>query len=180
MSSRSHPVAPTRMPRRVATDPRQGAADESTQDLMPQSVEAEAAVLGGLLIAGIAGDLETIGRVLSRLRPDDFYREAHRTIFQTMLDLYAAQVPIDLLLVTEELRRRGVLEQIGGTIAVSALTNDASVPSSLHVEHYARIVVSDAVRRRLIVLGSQIAKDAYDNPHTAATLETAARMMAHA
>ena len=95
----------------------------AAEKLLPQNVEAEAGVLGSLLI-----DPEAIVQVADFLKPDDFYREAHRAIYQAMLDLYEIRAPADLITLCDELARRGKLEDIGGTSYVSSLANQ--VPTS--------------------------------------------------
>src|SRR5258708_15530761 len=86
-----------------------GGYSMAVEKLLPQNVEAEAGVLGSLLI-----DPEAVVQVAEFLRPDDFYRDAHRTIFQAVLELYESGEPADLITLTDELQRRGQLEDIGG------------------------------------------------------------------
>src|SRR5260370_35025763 len=86
-----------------------GGYSMAVEKLLPQNVEAEAGVLGSLLI-----DPEAVVQVAEFLRPDDFYRDAHRTIFQAVLELYESGEPADLITLTDELQRRGKLEDIGG------------------------------------------------------------------
>ncbi|HEV2460020.1 MAG TPA: DnaB-like helicase N-terminal domain-containing protein, partial [Ktedonobacterales bacterium] len=110
----------------------------AVEKLLPQNVEAEAGVLGSLLI-----DPEAMVQVADFLRPDDFYREAHRSIFEAALDLYEASGPADLITLTDELARRGKLDEIGGVSYVSSLANQ--VPTSANVEYYAHIVERTAI-----------------------------------
>src|SRR5260221_12870799 len=79
-----------------------GGYSMAVEKLLPQNVEAEAGVLGSLLI-----DPEAVVQVAEFLRPDDFYRDAHRTIFQAVLELYESGEPADLITLTDELQRRG-------------------------------------------------------------------------
>ena len=129
----------------------------AAEKLLPQNVEAEAGVLGSLLI-----DPDATVQVADFLKPDDFYREAHRAIYQAMIDLYENRAPADLITLTDELARRGKLEDIGGLSYVSSLANQ--VPTSANVEYYARIVERTAILRRLIHAAGQIAAVAYNEP----------------
>src|SRR5690348_548140 len=129
----------------------------AVEKLLPQNVEAEAGVLGSLLI-----DPDAVVQVADFLRPEDFYREAHRAIFQAVLDLYETGGPADLITLTDELARRGKLDEIGGASYVSSLANQ--VPTSRNVKRYAQIVERTAVLRRLINAAGQIAGVAYNEP----------------
>ncbi len=122
--------------------------------LPPQNVEAEEAVLGAILI-----DPDAIIRVAAMLRPEDFYREKHGWIYDTALTLHERREPIDFLTVCDELERRGKLDEVGGPAYITTLIN--VVPTSIHAEHYARIVERTATRRRLIEAAGQIAALAY-------------------
>lgn len=122
--------------------------------LPPQNIEAEQSVLGSLLI-----DPNAIIAVASFLRPEDFYRETHRDIFAAMLALHERREPVDLLTVCDELERRQQLAAVGGAAYLTSLIN--MVPTSIHVEHYGRIVERTAVLRRLIDAAGKIAALAY-------------------
>jgi len=122
--------------------------------LPPQNVDAEEAILGALLI-----DPDAIIRVATFLNPEDFYREKHGWIYDTALTLHDRREPIDLLTVCDELEHRQQLDEVGGPAFITALTN--AVPTSIHAEHYARIVERTATRRRLIEAAGQIAALAY-------------------
>src|SRR5436190_2900278 len=128
--------------------------------LPPQNVEAEQSVLGSILI-----DRDAIVRVAGFLRPEDFYREAHRTIYQAVLDLFERREPADFVLLCDELERRGRLEQVGGPAYLTSLIN--MVPTAVNVEYYGHIVERCAILRRLITAGGQIAGVAYDMQHDA-------------
>src|SRR5579871_1830763 len=142
----------------------------AVEKLLPQNVEAEAGVLGSLLI-----DPEALVQVGEFLRPDDFYRDAHRIIYEAVLDLYEAGDPTDLITLTDELARRGKLDEIGGIGYVSSLANQ--VPTSANVEYYARIVERTAILRRLIHAAGQIAGVAYNEPDAAAALDEAEKLV---
>ena len=122
--------------------------------LPPQNVEAEEAVLGALLI-----DPDAIIRLATILNPGDFYREKHGWIYDAMLNLHDRREPIDFLTVCDELERREQLNEVGGPAFITSLIN--AVPTSIHAEHYARIVERTATRRRLIDAAGQIAALAY-------------------
>ena len=92
----------------------------------PQNIEAEQAVLGAMLLAR-----EAIAKVMEKLRSEDFYREAHKVIFNAMLELYNRNEAVDLVTVTEGLKKNGKLEDVGGIAYVTALAN--SVPTAANV-----------------------------------------------
>lgn len=120
----------------------------------PQSVEAEQSVLGAIML-----DREALYTVLETLRADDFYREAHRMIYRAILDLNERGEAIDLLTVTEELRRRGELEAAGGVAYLTSLTGD--VPSVANAGYYARLVAEKAALRSLVQAASRITEMAF-------------------
>ncbi|MGD8625865.1 MAG: replicative DNA helicase [Anaerolineae bacterium] len=129
---------------------------ESTriERLPPQNIEAEEAILGALLI-----DPDAIIRVATILKPEDFYREKHGWIYDTALSLHERREPIDFLTVCDELDHREQLDEVGGPAFITTLIN--AVPTSVHAEHYARIVERTATRRRLLDAAGQIAVLAY-------------------
>jgi hypothetical protein len=143
----------------------------TAEKLLPQNVEAEAGVLGSLLI-----DPDAIVEVLDYLCPDDFYREAHRATYAAMVDLHHNGTPADLITLTDELARRGKLEDIGGLSYVSSLAN--TVPTSANAEYYARIVERTAILRRLIHAAGQIAAVAYNEPESIVALDQAEKLIA--
>lgn len=132
----------------------------SEERLPPQNIEAEQSVLGSILI-----DRDAIVRVAGFLKPEDYYREAHRTIFQAALDLFERREPADFVLLCDELERRGRLEQVGGPAYLTSLIN--MVPTAVNVEYYGHIVERCAILRRLISAAGQIAGIAYDTQHDA-------------
>ncbi|AKX92963.1 replicative DNA helicase [Neomoorella thermoacetica] len=120
----------------------------------PQSIEAEQSVLGAIML-----DREALYAVLETLKVDDFYREAHRMIYRAILDLNERGEAVDLLTVTEELRRRGELEAAGGVAYLTSLTGD--VPSVANAGYYARLVAEKAALRSLVQAASQITEMAF-------------------
>src|SRR5581483_11467273 len=119
------------------------ASDRGFEPLPPHNTEAEESVLGSLLI-----DPEAIEVVAALLQPDDFYHPRNRDIYAAMLRLYERRQPTDFVMVCDELEREDLLERIGGVGYVSRLLT--VVPTSVHVEHYARVVERTALMRRLI------------------------------
>src|SRR5680860_1022252 len=117
----------------------------------PQNVDAEASLLGSILI-----DSEAMGRIADKVQEDDFYDERHQIIYGSMLRLYSAHRPIDLLTLSNNLEENKQLKLTGGSSYLTELTN--SVPTSAHIEHYAEIVAQKSTRRKLISAASEITK----------------------
>jgi replicative DNA helicase len=134
LSSYPDSVSPARPPAQIAT----GVAP-------PHSLEAEQSVLGGILLS----DRAMYGLVIEEgLKPEDFYRERHRAIYEAMLALYRESEPIDVLTVSEHLRSTGKLEEAGGKAAIDELTG--GVPGLGGIRRYAQIVREHALMRRLL------------------------------
>jgi replicative DNA helicase len=142
----------------------------AAEKLLPQNVEAEAGVLGSLLI-----DPDAITQIAEFLTPEDFYREAHHLIFEAARDLYETGTPADLITLIDELQRRGKLDEAGGASYVSSLANQ--VPTSANVESYGRIVERTAILRRLIHVAGQIAGIAYNEPDANVALDQAEKLI---
>jgi replicative DNA helicase len=122
----------------------------------PHNLDAERAVLGAILLEG----RETLPRVIEVLRPSDFYTEAHRAIYETMLRLFDRGEPVDLLTLSEELRRTDQLQVVGGPAALALLVEQGSVAA--YLSSYATIVRDMAALRELIQTSSQIIAQAFD------------------
>src|SRR5436309_2100792 len=122
----------------------------SIERVPPQNLDAEQSVLGSMLL-----DRDAIARVVELVRPEDFYRDAHRRIYETMVELFERGEPVDLITVTDRLRDKGQLDDVGGAAYVTGLLN--TVPTAANVEYYARIVLQKSMLRQLIVAGTQIA-----------------------
>lgn len=122
----------------------------------PQARELEEAVLGAILI-----EKDAISYVSDILKPESFYVDAHSTIFRAIQDLFGKSQPIDLLTVTEELRKQGKLEEIGGAYYLSELTN--KIASSANVEFHARIIIQKFIQRELIRISNDIIRDSYED-----------------
>ena len=142
----------------------------ASEKLLPQNVEAEAGVLGSLLI-----DPEAMSQIADFLKPEDFYRESHRVIYEASQDLYEGGTPADLITLIDELQRRGKLDEVGGPSYVSSLANQ--VPTSANVESYARIVERTSILRRLIHAAGQIAGIAYNEPDANVALDQAEKLI---
>src|ERR671935_1426154 len=123
----------------------------------PQNLEAEASVLGAMMVSD--GAIPPV--VLDvRLRDEEFYRERHRIVFRAITDLYEQGEPVDALTVSELLTQRGELTEAGGKDAVSELASTVPVPGN--ARHYARIVKQNALLRRLLVTSQRIQKSVHD------------------
>lgn len=140
------------------------------EKLLPQNVQAEASVLGSLLI-----DPEAVTQVADFLRPEDFYRESHRVIFQAVVELHENGEPSDSITLTDDLQRRGKLEEVGGVSYVTSLANN--VPTSANIVYYARIVKRYSVKRRLIQASGHIAAAAYGDDDISLALDMAERLL---
>ena len=121
----------------------------------PQNIEAEQSVLGAMLIKK-----EAITQAQELLRPDDFYREAHRIVFETMLELAGDNEAVDLVTLTEALRKKEMLEKVGGISFITALAN--YVPTAANIVYHAQIVKEKSELRHLIDVATEIASAAYE------------------
>lgn len=121
----------------------------------PQNLEAEMAVLGCMLI-----EEDAIALAIEHLAAADFYKEAHKTIYATIVVLYDARKAVDLITLVEKLKNDNVLEAVGGASYLAGLTN--VVPTAANVAHYARIVKEKNILRLLISHATQIVTEAYE------------------
>src|SRR5438105_15175520 len=110
---------------------------KTAEPLLPCSIEAEGGLLGSLLI-----DPDALPLVIDVVKPQDFYRNAHESIYQVMLTLASQQMPADLITICDELERRGQLDDVGGAGAIVDL--QSRVPTSANAAHYASIVAQKA------------------------------------
>jgi len=140
------------------------------EKLLPQNIEAESGVLGSIII-----DPEAIVQVADFLVAEDFYRDAHRTIYEVIIQLYEQQQPADFITICDELESRGKLEGVGGPSYVTSLINQ--VPTSGNVEYYGRIVERTAILRRLIHAAGEIAATAYQESDADVALERAEQLI---
>ena len=125
----------------------------------PQNIEAEQAVLGAMLIKK-----EAIVEAQEILRPDDFYREAHRLVFEAMCTLAAEDEAVDLVTLVERLKKTGQLDKVGGLPFITATAN--TVPTAANVVYHAKIVREKADLRNLIDAATEIAGAAYEDADT--------------
>ncbi len=124
--------------------------------LPPQNIEAEQSLLGSLLI-----DKDAIVRISELVKVSDFYRsEQHGEIYAAIQQLFDRREPIDLVTITEELKKNGTYDKIGGSAYLTTLIN--IVPTAAHVEQYAKIIKEHAVRRSLISQATQLVERSYD------------------
>jgi len=121
----------------------------------PHSEEAEACVLGAILI-----DKDAIVAVAEFLRPEHFYNENNGFIFRALLDLYEERKPIDIVTLRDELKKRKILTKVGGSSYLANLVNQ--VPTAAHVEEYGRIIRDNYTKRELISAAAKINELAFD------------------
>ena len=125
----------------------------------PQNVDAEMSLLGAVLI-----DEEVLADITEHVKPKDFYDKRHGIIYDAIMRLYEKNKPVDLLTLTDELKRKKEIDEVGGSAYLTELTN--YVPTAAHAESYAEIVAQKAVRRRLIKASGEISELGYDEATT--------------
>lgn len=130
-------------------------APEVLGKVSPRDTLVEAAVLGEIML-----EKDAYTQVCDLLRPESFYEPAHNKVYQAIQSLGAAQKPIDMLTVTEQLRRMEMLEEVGGPVFIAQLT--ANVTSAANVEFHARIVAQKYLARELISFATQVEEKAFD------------------
>lgn len=130
----------------------------------PNNVGAEEATLGSILV-----DYGYLTTLSDFLKPEDFYLERHGWIYRAMVDLFAKSQPVDIVLLSDLLKERGQLDEIGGEAYLISLLN--ATPTAIHAEYYARLVERDSLRRRLLQAAGKVAKLAYSDtdPNTLLT-----------
>ena len=138
----------------VRTLPRPASA-ERFERVPPHNLDAEVSVLGSMLLSK-----DAIADVSELIRPEDFYRGAHRTIFEAVRDLYGRGEPVDPVTLADDLERRGRLDDVGGVVAIDDIVR--RVPTAANALYYGRIVAEQARRRRLIEAGTQITRYGYE------------------
>ncbi|HKJ11812.1 MAG TPA: DnaB-like helicase N-terminal domain-containing protein, partial [Ornithinimicrobium sp.] len=120
----------------------------------PQDVAAEQSVLGSMLLSK-----DAIGECSEIVQPVDFYRPAHETIHEAVIDLFSRGEPVDAITVSDELSKRGDLSRVGGTAYLHQLI--ASVPTAANASYYAQIISERAMLRRLVEAGTRIVQMGY-------------------
>jgi replicative DNA helicase len=123
--------------------------------LPPQHIEAEQCVLGAILLEN-----DALLKALEVLKPAHFYRDAHRKIFEAILDLFERSEPIDLLTASESLRKRNQLDEIGGSIYLATLLE--TVPTAANIRYHARMVREKAILRSLINVSTEVIAECYE------------------
>lgn len=131
------------------------ALEDNLRKVPPQNLEAEASVLGGILLEN-----EAINRVLELLTAEDFYRESHRKVFRAMIELSDRNEPADLITLSELLKARGDIDAVGGTAYLASLAD--LVPTAANIAYYARIVREKAILRHLIHAATDIATRGFE------------------
>jgi replicative DNA helicase len=121
----------------------------------PQATDLEEAVLGAIML-----EKDAVITVLDILKPESFYKESHQIIYQAILDLSKKHDPIDILTVTETLKKSGQLEDIGGAVYITQLTG--KVASAAHLDYHARIIAQKFIQRELIRVTSEIQSRSFD------------------
>lgn len=124
--------------------------------IMPHNIEAEQAVLGCILI-----DQHSQADILAEMHVEDFYSQAHQSIFDTMQKIYQKSTPVDFVTLADQLDKSKILDKVGGLEYITVLTN--VVPSAANFNHYCEIVKSHSVIRKLIKAGNKIIEDAYES-----------------
>lgn len=141
--------------RRVAkTTPNQQILDMGK--MQPQAVELEEAVLGALML-----EKDALTNVIDILQPQSFYKDAHVRIFSAIQQLFTRSEPVDILTVTQELKKNGELDLIGGAYYITQLTN--RVASAANAEFHARIIAQKFIQRELIRISTKTITDAYED-----------------
>lgn len=127
--------------------------------LPPQNLDAEQSVLGGVLI-----DNQAFHRVVDILSPEDFYRPANGKIYAAMCELASKGEPVDVVTLTAKLKETGTYEEAGGTSYLAELLE--RVPTAIHVEYHARLVLDQAVKRRLVTTCTEIGNRGFEPSET--------------
>ncbi|MCL6103693.1 MAG: replicative DNA helicase [Bacteroidetes bacterium] len=122
----------------------------------PQAIDVEEAVLGALML-----EKDAYHTVQAILKPESFYKEEHKKIFNVIKELASKEKPIDLLVVTQELKNRGELDEVGGPLYITQLTS--RVASAAHIEFHARIIAQKFIQRELIRIGSELITASFDD-----------------
>ncbi|NQT46432.1 MAG: replicative DNA helicase [Candidatus Omnitrophica bacterium] len=145
-------------------------AQEVLGKMPPQSIESEVGVIGSMLI-----EEEAIAKVIELLKPSSFYKDAHRKIFASILDIYAKGGMVDMVTLSEDLRKKNQLDSVGGVSYITSLTT--MIPTAASVVHYAKIVREKATLRNLISAATEIASNSYDGAADADTILDKAEQM---
>lgn len=131
-------------------------AKDMIDKLPPQNIEAEQSVLGAIIF-----DNEAMAKALEILSPEDFYKDTHKRLFNSMIELFEKNEPIDIVTLSDHLKKIGILDSIGGISYLSYLAN--IVPTSANVRHHAKIVREKSILRSLIQVSTQITSKVYED-----------------
>ena len=129
---------------------------EVKSKIPPHSTDAERSILGALLL-----DRDAVISVIEFLKPEHFYEDKHRRIFEVILQLYQEREPVDVVTVSEKLKKSKALTEIGGMPLLADLVN--SVPTAAHAEHYAHLVKDMYTKRQLISTATRILEMGFDD-----------------
>ncbi len=144
--------------------------EASLERLPPQSIEAEQAILGALLISP-----DTISRVVDALEPENFYRKAHQIICAAIVDLFEKNEPIDIVTVSQLLKDQGKLDSVGGRQYLTDL--GLSIATTANAEYYAKTVNEKALLRNLIKAGGEIVSSCYEETDADVCVDKAERLI---
>lgn len=144
--------------------------DATLERLPPQSIEAEQAVLGSIMISP-----DGITRVVDVLQPEFFYRKSHQVIYAAMLDLYEKSEPIDLVTVSQYLKDEDKLDHVGGRQYITDL--GLAVATTANMEYYAKTVEEKALLRQLIKAGTEIVQGAYEETDASVAVDKAEHLI---
>ena len=122
---------------------------ENIARIPPHHIEAEQSILGALLI-----DRNSLSEVSGKLKPEDFYLEKHKEIYEAIISLYEDSLPVDIVTVSDALSCRGTLEKVGNLDYIAQLAN--SIPTTANVMHYVNIVQDKALLKKLIQVSGEI------------------------
>ena len=153
--SGTFPPPPGEPPAPQTSPSSNGAVGRSYDRVPPHSLDAEVSVLGSALLSRAAAS-----DAVEALRPEDFYRNAHRVVFEAVRELTSQGEPVDTVTITDWLARRDRLDEVGGAAALHDLT--VAVPTAANAAYYARIVRDKALLRRLIDAGTAVTKLGYE------------------
>lgn len=129
---------------------------ESLGKLPPQALDLEEAVLGALML-----EKNSLNAVVEFLKPEHFYDDRHKEIYNAIIDLFKATEPVDMRTVVNQLRKNGKIEFVGNAYYIAELTSKVS--SAANIEYHARVIMEMAIKRTLIEVASQIHHDAYED-----------------
>ncbi len=144
--------------------------DANMLKLLPQSIEAEEAVLGAILV-----NPTSLGRIVELLKPESFYKPAHKVIYAAVLELFNKNEPIDIVTVSEHLRNKEELDTAGGRSYINDLA--LNVVTTANIEFYAKIIQEKEIKRALINAGSEIVAMSYENEDTSNVLDNAQKLI---